>query len=251
VGEGHIDADADVLERREGGVEVKARMRSGEGGTEGNAERETPEEERHRPRMRARQEGSYLRIEAGRIVQRDEEEQIALDREGRRTQFMRKRDEYLRRMERGINIPRLNKKHMRNIKTGLEDLFKYEISPLITEFEVDSGDWGGWCAFEGACAESMHKIGIYVLQALNRDTSKLYGVQQVNALRQAGKEQRMEQVINHQLIRRTLSKMNIILDELIDGNGEEQKGTEEHKERTRRDAGNGLGPRGRSEQSST
>jgi hypothetical protein len=66
---------------------------------EENAEGEISEEERHRSRMQARQEGPHLRIEAGRIVQRDEEEQAAVDREGRLTQFMRKRNKYLRQME--------------------------------------------------------------------------------------------------------------------------------------------------------
>jgi hypothetical protein len=87
---------------------------------------------------------------------------------------------------------------MRKIKTGLEDLIKYEINPLMTEFQPDPGDWNGWCAFESSYEESMHKIRIHILQALNRDTRKLYGVQQVNARLQAGREQRTEQVINHQ-----------------------------------------------------
>jgi hypothetical protein len=45
VGEGELDEDADVLERREGGVEVKVRMRmrTGEGGMEENAEGKYPE----------------------------------------------------------------------------------------------------------------------------------------------------------------------------------------------------------------
>jgi hypothetical protein len=70
---------------------------------------------------------------------------------------------------------------MRKIKTGWEELFKYEIDPLMTEFQPDPGDWHGWCAFKGAYEETMHKIRIYILQALNRDTRKLYGIQQVNA----------------------------------------------------------------------
>jgi hypothetical protein len=37
-------------------------------------------------------------------------------------------------MERGINIPRLNKEQMRKIKTGLADLFKYDINPVMTKF---------------------------------------------------------------------------------------------------------------------
>jgi hypothetical protein len=64
VGKGEVDDDADVLERREGGVEVEVRMGTGEGGMEENAEGEVPEEERHRPRMQARHEGPHLRIEA-------------------------------------------------------------------------------------------------------------------------------------------------------------------------------------------
>jgi hypothetical protein len=96
VGEGEVDADADILKRREERVEVEVRMGTVEGGMEENAEGEIPKEERHRLKMQARQEGPHLRIEAGRIVQRDEEEQAAMDREGRRTQFMRKRDEYQR-----------------------------------------------------------------------------------------------------------------------------------------------------------
>jgi hypothetical protein len=166
MGEGEIDEDADVMERREGGMGV--RMGTGEGGMEENVEGEIPGEEKHRPRMQARQ--------------------AAVDREGRRTQFIRKRDEYMRQMEREVNIPRLNKEQMQKNKMGLEDLFKHEINPLMTEFQPDPGDWDGWCAFEGVYEESMHKIVIYILQALNRHTKKLYDIQQVNARLQAARE---------------------------------------------------------------
>jgi hypothetical protein len=58
MGEGEVDEDADVLERKEGGVEVEVemevRMGTGEGGMEENAEGEISEEERHRPRMQGR-----------------------------------------------------------------------------------------------------------------------------------------------------------------------------------------------------
>jgi hypothetical protein len=57
-------------------------MRTGEGEMEENAEGKIPEEERHRPRTQVRQEGPHLRIEAGRVAQRDEEEQAIIDREG-------------------------------------------------------------------------------------------------------------------------------------------------------------------------
>jgi hypothetical protein len=236
VGEGEVNADTDMMERREGGVDVRMGMR--EGGMEENAEGEIPEEERHGPSMQARQERLHLRIEAGRIVQRDEEEQAAVDREGRRRRFIKNRDEYLRQMERVVDIPRLNKEQMPRIKTRLEDFFKYEINPLMTELQPDPGDWDGWCAFEGAYEESTHKIRIRILPALNRDTRKLYGVQQVNARLQAVREQRSEQVINHQLIRRTLSKMKNVLEELTEGDGEgaerDREGDEEDAERRRK-----------------
>jgi hypothetical protein len=84
----------------------------------------------------------------------------------------------------------------------------------------------------------MHKIRIYVLQALNRDSRKLYAVQQVNARLQAAREQRMEQVINHQLIPRTLSKMRTFWKGYPREMEREQKGTKKEKERMRKDAGN-------------
>jgi hypothetical protein len=84
-------------------------------------------------------------------------------------------------MELGINIQRLNNEQMRQIKTALEDLSKYEIDSLMTEFQPHLGDWDRWWPFEGAYEESMHKIRIHILQALNRGTRKLYGDQQVNA----------------------------------------------------------------------
>jgi hypothetical protein len=81
---------------------------------------------------------------------------------------------------------------MQKVNTGLKDLFKDEINPLMTELQPGPGNWHGWCAFEGAYEESIHKIKIYILQALNTDTRKLDGVQQVNARVQAAREQRTE-----------------------------------------------------------
>jgi hypothetical protein len=43
VEEDEVDEDADVLERREGGVEMEVRMGIGEGGMEEDAERKHPE----------------------------------------------------------------------------------------------------------------------------------------------------------------------------------------------------------------
>jgi hypothetical protein len=137
-------------------------------------------------------------------------------------------------MEREVNIPRLNKEQMRKIKMGLEDLVKYEISPLITDLQPDPGDWDGWCEFEGAYEEAMYRIRIHILQALNRDTRRLYGVQQVNGRFQAAGEQSTEQVINHQLIRRTPSKKKNTLEEPTEGDGQGAERDREGEDAERR-----------------
>jgi hypothetical protein len=99
-------------------------------------------------------------------------------------------------MERGVNISRLNKEQMQRIKMDLKNLFKYGINPFMTEFQPDPGDWDGRCTFEGAYAESTRKIRVHILHALNRDTRKLYGVQQVNTRLQAARKQRSSSIIN-------------------------------------------------------
>jgi hypothetical protein len=158
-----------------------------------------------------------------------------VDRERRRTQFIRKRDEHLRQIEPEVNIPRLNKEQMRKIKMGLKDLFKHEINSLVTEPQPDPGDRDGWCPFKGEYAELMRKIRIDIVQALNRHTRKLYEVQQVNMPLQVVREQRTEQVINQKFSRRTLSKMKNTLEELIEGDEEgaerDSEGEGEHAER--------------------
>jgi hypothetical protein len=144
-------------------METEVRMATGEGGMEDKAEGEIPEGKRPGPRMQARQEGPHLRIEAGQRVQRDQEGQASVDRGGRRPQLIRKRDECQRQMERRVNTPRLNKEQMPKIKTGLDDLVKYEIDPLITEFQLGPADWDEWCAFEGAHEALTHNIRTHIL----------------------------------------------------------------------------------------
>jgi hypothetical protein len=149
------------------------------------------------------------------------------------------RHQCLRQKERAINIPRLNTEQMRKIKTGWEELFKDEINPLTAELQPDSGDWDRRYAFEGAYEASRHKIRIHILQALNRDIRKLHGVRQVNARFQAAREQ-TEQVINYQLIRRTLSKMRNIFGRANRGRLRgSRKGQRRRRKRRRRRRGRG------------
>jgi hypothetical protein len=72
-----INEVVDVMEGREGGIEMRIGTRNG--GMEQNTDGEIPGEERDGLRMQARQEGPHLRIEGGRIVQRDEQEQAVVD----------------------------------------------------------------------------------------------------------------------------------------------------------------------------
>jgi hypothetical protein len=120
---------------------------------------------------------------------------------------------------------------------GPQDSHSAAIGPLTFSTIADL-EWTRPCAFEGAYEKSMHKIRIGILQALNRDTRKLYGVQQVNVRLQAAREQRTERTINHQLIRRTLSKMKNTLEELTEEDGEaaERDGEGEDAERYRKQA---------------
>jgi hypothetical protein len=51
VRKGKTDVNADVLERREAGVEGEVKMGTGKGGMKEDTEGEIPKEEKHRPRM--------------------------------------------------------------------------------------------------------------------------------------------------------------------------------------------------------
>jgi hypothetical protein len=55
------------------------RMGTAERGMEKSAEGDISEEERHKSRIQPRQEWPHLGIKAGRIVQRDEEEQATVN----------------------------------------------------------------------------------------------------------------------------------------------------------------------------
>jgi hypothetical protein len=90
-------------------------MINGEGTMEEKVQGEMFGAEKHSQRAQARQEGRCLRIEAGRTVQRDEQEQAALNRERRGAQFKWKRYRHLKQMEQGVNTLRLNNEQMRKI----------------------------------------------------------------------------------------------------------------------------------------
>jgi hypothetical protein len=61
-----------------------------------------------------------------REIQVEEEERVI------RGKFIRKKQEHEAKVNRGVNIPQLNKEQMRHIKIGLSESFKNEINPVIT-----------------------------------------------------------------------------------------------------------------------
>jgi hypothetical protein len=64
---------------------------------------------------------------------------------------------------------------MRRVKTGLKDLFKYEINPMTQKIIPEKDDWDGWLAFEGVYEESMHRIREHIIRAIGRNPQRLYG----------------------------------------------------------------------------
>jgi uncharacterized C2H2 Zn-finger protein len=168
-------------------------------------------------------EGAPPRIEADMVVQR-EAAAVIMDPEARKAEFLRKREEYERKTDQGVNIPRLDAQQMRRVKRGLSDLFEYQINPLIEEFQPSADDWDDWTAFEGAYEESMHEIRMHIMGALNRDPRRLYGARRMNARLQETREQTAETIVNHQQMRNTLRKLKSILEEIAEGN-EDEAGT--------------------------
>jgi hypothetical protein len=78
-------------------------------------------------------------------------------------------------VNRGLNISQLNKGQIPHIKVGLSKLFKSEINPMITNIITEKDDSDGWLAFEGADDESMDGIKQHIVQAIGRNSQRLYG----------------------------------------------------------------------------
>jgi hypothetical protein len=101
---------------------------------------------------------SHLRINPEQVKARRREMRVEEEERVTRDKFIKKKQEHEANVNRGVNIPQLNKEQMRRLKVGLSELFKNEINSMITNMIPEKDDWNGWLAFEGAYEESMHCI---------------------------------------------------------------------------------------------
>jgi hypothetical protein len=54
-------------------------------------------------------------------------------KEAKRADFIWKKEQYERKISRGVNIPQLNAEQMRRVKVDLSDLFKVELNPMLEQ----------------------------------------------------------------------------------------------------------------------
>jgi hypothetical protein len=147
-------------------------------------------------------------------AENDEQEQLT------RTQFIRKKQEYERKLNQGVNIPQLNADQMRQVTIGLSDLFKYEINPMTAKMTPEKGDWDEWLAFEGAYEEGMHRIREHIIRAIGRNPQRLYGEKRLNPKLQTATEEAAEALIAIQTIRCSLRKLKDSRHTIVESGGE-------------------------------
>jgi hypothetical protein len=158
---------------------------------------------------------------------RSEEEQATLRRE-----YIKKREECLGMVHRGVNIPQLNKGMIRAIKPGLMELFKFELNPALEEMMPEKDDWDGWLAFEGAYEEAQDKMRRHIYTALTRNPARIYGRRPVDPKIQAMREERSEAIRQIQTTRVQLSMVKAALEEISRGEGESEE-AEQRRRKTR------------------
>ncbi|MDE6432102.1 MAG: hypothetical protein K2L13_01770, partial [Opitutales bacterium] len=77
-----------------------------------------------------------------------------------------------------VCLPKLDRDKRKLISQGLADLFKYELIPLIEEFNPDSLDIEDnnlkWIIFEGAFEEMLHRIRMHIAIKLNLNPDRIY-----------------------------------------------------------------------------
>jgi hypothetical protein len=203
-------------------------MRDDDGDTEPEILRKR---ERRQDAAAQDRDNPHPRIDSAMIVQQDGRAAMG-DSVARRSEFIWKRDEHDRMTEGGVNIPRVDAQQMRKIKRDLTDLFRHVINPLKGEFRATHRDWDGWLAFEGASEESMNLIRKHIMQELNRDGGKLYGVKTLNPKLHEARESTTEMIQSLQQIRNTLRKLKKILEEITETEEDEAGSRRRHAKLT-------------------
>jgi hypothetical protein len=160
-----------------------------------------------------------------RTKDREEDRRGEEDKEILRQEYIRKREECLERVRRGVNIPQLSQRMMAAIKPGLRDLFRFEINPVLEELMPVRGDWEEWLAFEGAYEQALDKIRRHIYVKLGRNPDRIYGRRPIDPKKQKIREEENEIIRQRQTTRTNLSIVKAALEEISKGE-EEARGEE-------------------------
>jgi hypothetical protein len=175
-----------------------------------------------------------LRINPALIIQRRNEERANEADRLRRSEFIKKKEQHQRNIDRGVNIPQLNGQQMRRVKVGLSDMFKGELNPMMEKMMPETDDREEWSAFEGAYEESMHRIREHILLAIERDPRRLYGQRRLNPILQVAAEESAKTIIDLQKVRHDLKKLKDILHTIVEAEPETGSEAEHGVEKRRR-----------------
>jgi hypothetical protein len=159
------------------------------------------------------QDESQINEEVEEPAQRPQIILTAEERERRRQEFRQKREQHLRELDMGVNIPRLNKAQMKRVKEGLEALFRNEIMPILEECTPVGNEIEEWEAFEGAYEESLHLIRLHITTALQKDPGRIYGRKQINPKTMLIRERQQNAMATHQQVKNIMKKLKAQLEE--------------------------------------
>jgi hypothetical protein len=152
-----------------------------------------------------------LRTNPQAAAERERQERAETERRRKRTEFIRKKEQYEKNISRGVNIPQPSAYQMQRAKEGLSDLFRGELNPILKQMMPRTGGQEEW-AYE----ECMHRIRKHIRSAIGRDSKRLYGERHQNPNLHAATEQLAEILIEIQQVRRDLKGLKDLLHKIAE-----------------------------------